>query len=64
MTALSRIIIIVTIVHLYEVCGRDQLRLPVDLVPKRHFLVGDVPQAEFPVQGGAQEELGKEIQFK
>ena len=40
-----------------EVGGRDEPRVALHLVPLHHLLVGDVPQAQFSVQGGAQEEL-------
>ena len=39
---------------LAEVGRRDQLRLAVELVPQRHLLVGDVPQAQLAVQRAAQ----------
>ena len=43
--------------YLNEVCCCDELALPVDLVPQMNFLLGDVPQTELAVQGGAQEKL-------
>ena len=37
-------------------CG-DESCAALDLVPLHHLLVGDVPQAQLPVQRGRQEEL-------
>ena len=42
-----------------EVGGGDEARVALNLVPLHHLLVGDVPQPQLAVQGGAQEELKK-----
>ena len=45
-----------------EVSGGDESGAALDLVPLHHLLVGDVPQAQLPVQRGREEELKRKAQ--
>ena len=37
--------------------SRDQFRTPRNFVPEGHFLVGDVPQSDFPIERAGDEKL-------